>query len=58
MSDVRPTQEPTVLGWIGRTVHDLLETVRSDTVPERWTDLLERLNAEEDAQNERKQRSR
>ena len=58
MSDVRHTQELSVLDRIGRAVHELLETVRRDTIPERWTDLLERLNAEEDAQNERGQRSR
>ena len=58
MSDVRHTLELSVLRWIGRTVQELLDTVRRDTIPERWTDLLERLNAEEDAQNQRGQWSR
>ena len=58
MSDVRHTQASVIVDRIGRAVHELLETVRRDPIPERWTDLLERLNAEEDAQSERSQRSR
>jgi hypothetical protein len=49
MTDVRHTQEPSILDRIGRMVHELLESIRNQPIPERWTDLLNRLNAEEDA---------
>ena len=45
-----------VLDRLGRAVRELIEPVRRDTIPERWTELLERLNAEEDAQHGRGQR--
>jgi hypothetical protein len=49
MADIRHSQV-SFLDRIGRVIHDTLDTVPGEPIPERWTDLLERLNAEEDAQ--------
>ena len=49
MTDVRHTQVLGVLDRIGRVAHELLESIRHQPIPERWTDLLNRLNAEEDS---------
>ena len=38
-----------LLDQIGRAIHEALETVRREPIPERWTELLDRLNAEEEA---------
>ena len=51
MTDVRHTQELGVLDRIGRVTQELLESIRHQPIPERWIDLLNRLNAEEDARN-------
>jgi hypothetical protein len=32
---------------IGKTLHDLFASVPNDPVPERWVDLINRLNEEE-----------
>ncbi len=38
---------------IGKTLHEAVDRIRQEPVPERWVDLIHRLNAEEDAERVR-----
>jgi hypothetical protein len=44
---MRETSAP-VLGRIGRALHQTLDEIVNAPLPERWIDLINRLNAEED----------
>ena len=56
MADVKQERGTQPADRVGRVLQDALEGVRQLPVPERWVDLLNRLNAEED-QLKRKQRT-
>ena len=47
MTDVRNRQELSLLDRLGRLLQEMLDSTRQQPIPERWTDLLNRLNAEE-----------
>ena len=47
---------PSPVEHIGKVLRDLIEGLGRKPLPERWTQLIERLNAEEDALNERTRR--
>lgn len=42
-----------VVHRIGKTSHEAVDRIRQEPVPERWVDLIHRLNAEEDAERVR-----
>jgi hypothetical protein len=49
MSERRYIKEAPVLEGIGKVLHETLDDVRRDPLPERWVDLIHRLDAEEKA---------
>jgi hypothetical protein len=49
MSESRYIKETPVLQGIGKVLHETFNDVRLDPVPERWVDLIHRLDAEEKA---------
>ena len=51
MADIRHTNDLRLMDWAARALRDLLESIVRGPVPERWADLLNRLNAEEKARN-------
>ena len=52
MSESRYIRETPVLAGIGKLLHETVEDMGREPVPERWVDLINRLNAEEEAQSE------
>ena len=51
LADIRHTNDQRLMDWAARALRDLLESIVRGPVPERWTDLLNRLNAKENARN-------
>ncbi len=51
-------EETPVLERISKVLHEALEDIRHEPVPERWVDLINRLNAEEDAWRQLDKQSR
>ena len=47
---------PSLTEHIGKVLRDLIDDLGRKPLPERWAQLIERLNAEEDALNERARR--
>ena len=47
---------PSLVEHFGKSLRDLIGDIRRNPLPERWTKLIERLSAEEDALNERTRR--
>ena len=58
MADIKNIPELRLSERIGGLLRELLEHLRREPLPERWADLLARLNAEEDARNARDQLTR
>jgi hypothetical protein len=54
MGENRYIRETPVLVRIGKLLHETVEDMGREPVPERWVELINRLNAEEEAQSERK----
>jgi hypothetical protein len=48
MADISHQREEHLLDQVGKALRDSLENLRQIPVPERWVDLLKRLNAEEE----------
>ena len=48
MSETKYIRETPVLDRIGKVLHETFDDFRREPLPERWVDLLNRLNAEED----------
>ena len=53
MADIKNIPELRLSDRIGGLLRELLEYLRREPLPERWADLLARLNAEEDARDQR-----
>jgi hypothetical protein len=52
MTDTQHIQEPPLLERIGKALQERLDDIVQEPLPERWTDLIHRLNAEELARME------
>jgi uncharacterized protein YifE (UPF0438 family) len=48
MSEKKYLEEAPILERIGKILNETLNDVRREPVPERWVDLIHRLDAEED----------
>jgi hypothetical protein len=53
MADIRHIGAPDLIDRVGRALRRSLESFQQSPVPERWVDLLKRLNEEERSRRER-----
>ena len=49
----RPDAGPSIIDHIGKVLRETTHARQNEPLPERWIELIQRLNAEEDAFNQR-----
>jgi hypothetical protein len=54
----RPGAQPSILEHIGKILREIAQVFRNEPLPERWVELIKRLDAEEEASRREREQPR